>query len=94
MDISVIVPLYNEAESLPVLHDWIERVMQENHYTYEILFINDGSSDNSWQVIQALREKNANVHGICFRRNYGKSAALYCGFEAAKGDVVITMDAD
>ena len=68
--------------------------MQENHYTYEILFINDGSSDNSWQVIQALREKNANVHGICFRRNYGKSAALYCGFEAAKGDVVITMDAD
>ena len=94
MDISVIVPLYNEAESLPVLHDWIERVMQENHYTYEILFINDGSSDNSWQVIQELREKNANVHGICFRRNYGKSAALYCGFEAAKGDVVITMDAD
>ena len=94
MDISVIVPLYNEAESLPVLHDWIERVMQENHYTYEILFINDGSSDDSWQVIQALREKNANVHGICFRRNYGKSAALYCGFEAAKGDVVITMDAD
>lgn len=94
MDISVIVPLYNEAESLPVLHDWIERVMQENHYTYEILFINDGSSDESWQVIQALREKNANVHGICFRRNYGKSAALYCGFAAAKGDVVITMDAD
>ena len=94
MDISVIVPLYNEAESLPVLHDWLERVMQENHYTYEILFINDGSSDDSWQVIQALREKNANVHGICFRRNYGKSAALYCGFEAAKGDVVITMDAD
>ena len=94
MDISVIVPLYNEAESLPVLHDWIERVMQENHYTYEILFINDGSSDNSWQVIQALREKNANVHGICFRRNYGKSAALYCGFAAVKGDVVITMDAD
>ena len=94
MDISVIVPLYNEAESLRVLHDWIERVMQENHYTYEILFINDGSSDDSWQVIQALREKNANVYGICFRRNYGKSAALYCGFEAAKGDVVITMDAD
>lgn len=94
MDISVIVPLYNEAESLPVLHDWIERVMQENHYTYEILFINDGSSDDSWQVIQALREKNANVHGICFRRNYGKSAALYCGFAAVKGDIVITMDAD
>ena len=94
MNISVIIPLYNEAESLPVLQDWIERVMQENQYTYEILFINDGSSDNSWQVIQELRAKNANVHGICFRRNYGKSAALYCGFAAAKGDVVITMDAD
>lgn len=94
MDISVIVPLYNEVESLPVLHDWIERVMQENHYTYEILFINDGSSDTSWQLIQELREKNANVHGVCFRRNYGKSAALYCGFAAVKGDIVITMDAD
>ena len=94
MNISVIIPLYNEADSLPVLQDWIERVMQENQYTYEILFINDGSSDNSWQVIQELRAKNANVHGICFRRNYGKSAALYCGFAAAKGDVVITMDAD
>ena len=94
MNISVIVLLYNEAESLPVLHDWIERVMQENQYTYEILFINDGSSDNSWKVIQELRAKNACVHGICFRRNYGKSAALYCGFAAAKGNVVITMDAD
>jgi glycosyltransferase involved in cell wall biosynthesis len=94
MDISVIVPLYNEAESLPVLHDWIERVMQENHYTYEILFINDGSTDSSWQVIKQLRESNSNVRGINFRRNYGKSAALYCGFDAAQGDVVITMDAD
>ena len=94
MDISVIVPLYNEAESLPVLHDWIVRVMQEHQYTYEILFINDGSSDSSWKIIQDLRAKNTNVHGICFRRNYGKSAALYCGFDVAQGDVVITMDAD
>ena len=94
MDISIIVPLYNEAESLPVLHEWIARVMREHHYTYEILFVNDGSSDSSWQVIQDLRAKDSNVHGICFRRNYGKSAALYCGFAAAQGDVVITMDAD
>lgn len=94
MDISVIVPLYNEAESLPVLHDWIERVMLENNFTYEVIFVNDGSTDNSWQVIQQLHDSNKNVHGICFRRNYGKSAALYCGFDAAQGDVVITMDAD
>ena len=94
MDISVIVPLYNESESLPVLHDWIVRVMAENQFSYEILFINYGSIDNSWQVIKQLQEKNNCVHGICFRRNYGKSAALYCGFEAALGDVVITMDAD
>lgn len=94
MDISVIIPLYNEAESLPVLHDWIVRVMQAHQYTYEIIFINDGSTDSSWRVIKDLREQNEYVHGICFRRNYGKSAALYCGFEAAQGDVVITMDAD
>ena len=75
MDISVIVPLYNEAESLPVLHDWIVRVMQAHQYTYEILFINDGSSDSSWQVIKQLRDQNEHVRGICFRRNYGKSAA-------------------
>ena len=94
MDISVIVPLYNEAESLPVLHDWIVRVMQEHGFTYEIVFINDGSTDNSWYVIQQLRKQNEHVRVICFRRNYGKSAALYCGFETVQGDVVITMDAD
>lgn len=94
MDISVIVPLFNEAESLPVLHEWIVRVMRENNFSYEIIFINDGSTDTSWQVIKQLREQNEHVHGICFRRNYGKSAALYCGFDAAQGDVVITMDAD
>ena len=94
MDISVIVPLYNEAESLPVLHDWIVRVMQEHGFTYEIVFINDGSTDNSWHVIQQLHKQNEHVRGICFRRNYGKSAALYCGFETVQGDVVITMDAD
>ena len=94
MDISIIVPLYNEAESLPVLHDWIVRVMQEHGFTYEIMFVNDGSTDQSWQIIKQLREKNDHVRGINFRRNYGKSAALYCGFEAVQGDVVITMDAD
>lgn len=94
MDISVIVPLYNEAESLPVLFEWIVRVMKEHNFTYEVLFVNDGSTDDSWNVIRRLREKNSCVRGICFRRNYGKSAALYCGFKAAQGDVVITMDAD
>ena len=94
MDISVIIPLYNEEESLPELHAWIRRVMQANGFTYEIIFINDGSSDNSWGIIEELRSKDENVHGIKFRRNYGKSPALYCGFKAAQGDVVITMDAD
>ena len=94
MDISVIVPLYNEAESLPELASWIERVMKENSYSYEIIFINDGSSDNSWEVIEELSGKNPNIHGIKFRRNYGKSPALFCGFSAARGRVVITMDAD
>ena len=94
MDISVIVPLYNEAESLPELAQWIERVMRDNGYTYEIIFVNDGSTDNSWDVIELLKEKNDCIHGIKFRRNYGKSPALFCGFERAKGDVVITMDAD
>ena len=94
MDISVIIPLYNEAESLPELAAWIERVMKNNNFSYEIIFINDGSTDNSWDVIEQLKEKNPCIHGIKFRRNYGKSPALYCGFERAQGDVVITMDAD
>lgn len=94
MDISVIIPLYNEAESLPELTAWIEKVMKENDFSYEIIFINDGSTDNSWDIIEELSKKNSAVHGIKFRRNYGKSPALYCGFERAQGDVVITMDAD
>lgn len=94
MDISVIVPLYNEAESLPELFDWIDRVMVENHFSYEVIFINDGSTDNSWQVIKTLRAKSDNVRAIRFRRNYGKSPALYCGFKMAQGDVVVTLDAD
>ena len=82
MDISIIVPLYNEAESLPKLYEWIARVMQEHGYRYEILFVNDGSTDGSWQVIERLAAAapSDTVHGISFRRNYGKSAALYCGF--------------
>jgi len=94
MDISIIVPLYNEEESLPKLFEWIERVMDENKFTYEVIFINDGSNDNSWNVIESLQQKSKNVRGIKFRHNYGKSPALYCGFNAAQGDVVITMDAD
>lgn len=94
MDISVVVPLYNEAESLPELTEWIERVMRENNFTYEIIFVNDGSTDNSWDVIKSLRAKDDCVKGICFRRNYGKSPALNTGFSHVKGDVVITMDAD
>jgi glycosyltransferase involved in cell wall biosynthesis len=94
MDISVIVPLYNEAESLPELYAWIQRVMNENKFSYEVIFVNDGSTDNSWQVIQDLKSKSENVRAIRFRRNYGKSPALFCGFERAEGNVVITMDAD
>jgi len=94
MDISVIVPLYNEAESLPELAAWITRVMQENNFSYEVLFINDGSLDNSWQVINRLHEENPAMKGVSFRRNYGKSPALNTGFSRAQGDVVITMDAD
>ena len=94
MDISVIVPLYNEEESLPELYAWIERVMKEHGFTYEVIFVNDGSTDKSWQVIEQLSSKSDNVKGIKFRRNYGKSPALYCGFKEAQGDVVITMDAD
>ena len=94
MDISVIVPLYNEDESLAELHAWIKRVMDEHKFTYEVIFVNDGSTDNSWKVIEELAGKFPEVHGIKFRRNYGKSPALYCGFDMAQGDVVITMDAD
>ncbi|MDY3943994.1 MAG: glycosyltransferase family 2 protein [Alloprevotella sp.] len=93
-NISIVVPLYNEAESLPELYAWIVRVMKANNYTYEIIFVNDGSTDESWQVIEELSEKDSNVHGIKFRRNYGKSPALFCGFDAAQGDIVVTMDAD
>jgi len=95
MDISIIVPLYNEEESLPKLYEWIERVMNENKFTYEVIFVNDGSKDKSWEVIEALQQQSPNnVRGIKFRNNCGKSPALFCGFHAAKGDVVITMDAD
>lgn len=94
MDISVIVPLYNEAESLPELQQWIERVMDANGFTYEVIYVNDGSTDGSWEVIQRLAASNPSVKGVCFRRNYGKSPALNTGFRRAKGDVVITMDAD
>ena len=95
MDISIVIPLYNEDESLPELYSWIERVMNKNNYSFEVIFINDGSTDRSWQVIQELQSQSPNhVKGIKFRRNYGKSPALYCGFKEAEGDVVITMDAD
>ncbi len=94
MDISVIIPLYNEEESLPELYAWIERVMDENKFSYEVIFVNDGSTDRSWEVIEGLAAKHEQVRGIKFRRNYGKSPALYCGFKQAQGDVVITMDAD
>ncbi len=94
MDISVIVPLYNEAESLPELQQWIERVMLANGFSYEVIYVNDGSTDDSWEVIQRLAAGNPSVKGVCFRRNYGKSPALNTGFRRAKGDVVITMDAD
>ena len=94
MDISVVIPLYNEAESLPELFAWIQRVMEENHFTYEIIFVDDGSTDGSWDVIESFRKQSPVVRGIRFRRNYGKSPGLHCGFQRAQGDVVITMDAD
>ena len=94
MDISVVVPLYNEAESLPELAAWIERVMKEHGFSYEVIFVNDGSSDNSWEVIKQLSAKNPAMKGVSFRRNYGKSPALNTGFQRVQGDVVITMDAD
>lgn len=90
----MVVPLFNEEESLPELHEWIVKVMQDNRFSYEIIFVDDGSKDNSWNVIVSLTEQNNAVRGIKFQRNYGKSAALFAGFEACQGDVVITMDAD
>ena len=94
LQISVVIPLYNEAESLPELHDWIVRVMQEHNFTYEILFVDDGSSDGSWEVIDGLSKRNPKVRGFKFVRNYGKTAALQTAFVQARGNVVITMDAD
>ena len=94
MDISVVIPLFNEAESLPELEAWIKNVMEENHFSYELIMVDDGSTDNSWIVIQQLHNSNPCIKGIKFIRNYGKSAALNEGFRAAKGEVVITMDAD
>ncbi len=94
MDISVVVPLYNEEESITELVDWIVKVMKSNNFTYEIIMVDDGSKDDSWKVIEKLQSENSNVKGIKFRRNYGKSAALFCGFDESQGNVVITMDAD
>lgn len=94
MDLSIVIPLLNEDESLPELSEWIERVVTANHYSYEVIFIDDGSTDNSWQVIQNISARNPNFKGIKFQRNYGKSAALNEGFKAAQGDIIITMDAD
>ena len=94
MDISVVIPLYNEAESLPELATWIERVMKEHDFTYEVIFVDDGSTDSSWEVIRTLTAANPAMKGVSFRRNYGKSPALNTGFGMAQGDVVITMDAD
>ena len=94
MDLSIVIPLFNENESLPELAAWIEKIASANGFSYEVIMIDDGSTDNSWKVIQQLREGNSNIKGIKFQRNYGKSAALNEGFKAANGDVVITMDAD
>ena len=94
MDLSIVIPLIDEAESLPELTAWIEKVMDANHYSYEVIYVDDGSSDNSWEVIEQLRSKNPHIKGIKFQRNYGKSAGLNEAFRAASGDVVITMDAD
>lgn len=94
MDISIVIPLYNEEESIKELYTWIERVMHEHHYSFEVIFISDGSTDHSWNIIEELHNQSPHVKGIKFRRNYGKSPALFCGFREAIGDVVITMDAD
>ena len=94
MNLSIIIPLLNESESLPELHSWIVRVMTANHFSYEVIFIDDGSTDNSWKLIETLSAQDPNVKGIRFLRNYGKSQALHAGFAKAQGDVIITMDAD
>jgi glycosyltransferase involved in cell wall biosynthesis len=94
LQLTVLIPLFNEDESLPELHDWIVRVVTEQHYTYEILFVDDGSTDDSWAVIEQLAGVNPNVRGVRFNRNYGKTTALQTGFQAARGQIVITMDAD
>ena len=94
MNISIVIPLFNEEESLPELCSWIDKVMRANNFTYEVLLIDDGSKDGSWEVVERLTSENTNIKGVKFRRNYGKSAALNVGFSKAKGDVVITMDAD
>ena len=94
IDISVVVPLFNEEESLPKLSEWIDRVMKEHSFSYEIVMVDDGSKDGSWEVIETLSKSNPHIKGIKFRRNYGKSAALNVGFEHVCGEVVITMDAD
>jgi glycosyltransferase involved in cell wall biosynthesis len=95
MDLSIIVPLFNEAESIPELFRWISKVMAENRFSFELIFIDDGSTDDSWKIIEKIKADNPEiVKGIKFRRNYGKSPALFCGFEMAQGDIVVTMDAD
>lgn len=94
MDISVVIPLLNESDSLPELFSWIDKVMKENHFTYEVIFVDDGSTDNSWEVISELKKKHPEIKGIRFKRNYGKSPALQYGFQKSQGKVVITMDAD
>ena len=94
MDISIVIPLYNEAESLPELYDWIEKVMKKENFSYEVIFVDDGSNDNSWKVIKELKNNNPEIKALRFRKNYGKSPGLHCGFERTEGDVVITMDAD
>mgnify|MGYP000854151178 CR=1 FL=1 len=94
MDLSIVIPFYNEQESIPELIDWIEKVMKENQYSYEIVLIDDGSSDNSWKIVEEISKNNTHIKAIKFRRNYGKSAALQSGFQVVEGDIVITMDAD
>lgn len=94
MDLSIVIPVFDESESLPELTAWIERVMKENNYSYEVIYVDDGSTDDTWNVIEHLRSANSHIKGIKFQRNYGKSAGLNTAFKAAQGEVVITMDGD